>query len=73
MSYTNKNNPMDQQQPNNSQQSVDSPEIQGRRDLVTKLGKYAIYAAPFTVMALNSKAGCGSGKTGGGGGKHKSW
>jgi hypothetical protein len=38
-----------------------SPESQNRRDLVTKLGKFAIYAAPFTVMALNSQAASGSG------------
>ena len=41
--------------------AVDSPEEQNRRELVTKLGKYAIYAAPFTVMALNSKAATASG------------
>jgi len=59
---------MDQNQPTNSQQSslpqdgaVESPESQDRRDLVTKLGKFAIYAAPFTVMALNSQAATGSG------------
>jgi hypothetical protein len=53
---------MDQQQPNNSQQpDVESPETQNRRELVTKLGKYAIYAAPFTVMALNCKAISASG------------
>jgi formiminotetrahydrofolate cyclodeaminase len=34
---------------------------QNRRELVTKLGKYAAYAAPFTVLALNSKAASGSG------------
>jgi hypothetical protein len=61
MPYTNNNDNMDQQQPNNSQPSADSPEMQNRRELVTKLGKYAIYAAPFTVMALNSKAATASG------------
>jgi hypothetical protein len=62
---------MDQQnlpinQNNTTQQSdpdvaSNSPESQNRRDLVTKLGKFAIYAAPFTVMALNSQAASGSG------------
>jgi hypothetical protein len=59
---------MDQNQPINSQQNsspqncgMESPESQDRRDLVTKLGKFAIYAAPFTVMALNSQAATGSG------------
>ncbi len=40
----------------------ESPESQNRRELVAKLGKFAIYAAPFTVAALNAKAaGIGSG------------
>jgi len=59
---------MDQNRPINAQQNslpqdgvVESPESQDRRDLVTKLGKFAIYAAPFTVMALNSQAATGSG------------
>ncbi len=58
---------MDQNQPTNNQPNslpdpgVESPESQNRRDLVTKLGKFAIYAAPFTVMALNSQAASGSG------------
>jgi hypothetical protein len=66
-----KNKDMDQQnlpinQNNNTHQSdpdvaSNSPESQNRRDLVTKLGKFAIYAAPFTVMALNSQAASGSG------------
>ena len=58
MSYNQKD--MDQ---NHQPQSpaIDSPEEQNRRELVTKLGKYAIYAAPFTVMALNSKAATSSG------------
>ena len=52
---------MDQNQPINSQPAdhgvtPEAPESQNRRELVTKLGKYAIYAAPFTVMALNSQA-----------------
>jgi hypothetical protein len=57
MSY---NSDMDHQ---NQSQSVetDSSEKQNRRELVTKLGKFAAYAAPFTVMALNSKAGTSSG------------
>ena len=36
-------------------------ETQHRRDAVRKLGRFAAYAAPFTVLALNSKAGTSSG------------
>jgi hypothetical protein len=32
-----------------------------RRDAARKLGKFAAYAAPFTVLALSSKAATGSG------------
>ena len=32
-----------------------------RRDMARKLGKYAAYAAPFTVLALSSKAATSSG------------
>jgi hypothetical protein len=32
-----------------------------RRDVARKLGKFAAYAAPFTVLALTSKAATGSG------------
>jgi len=36
-------------------------ETEHRRDVVRKLGRFAAYAAPFTVLALNSKAGTSSG------------
>jgi hypothetical protein len=48
-------------QPDGIVSTSESPASQNRRDLVTKLGKFAIYAAPFTVMALNSQAATGSG------------
>lgn len=32
-----------------------------RRELIRKLGKFAVYAAPFTVLAKNSKAASASG------------
>jgi hypothetical protein len=54
------NNDMDQQA-NNQPEVGASSEKQSRRELATKLGKFAVYAAPFTVMALNSKAGTSSG------------
>ena len=34
---------------------------ENRRELVRKLGKFAVYAAPFTVLALKGKAAGGSG------------
>lgn len=40
------------------------PESEGRREAVRKLGKYAAYAAPFTLLAVNARAqqsGSGSG------------
>jgi hypothetical protein len=55
------NNDMDQQANNQPDATVSSSDKQNRRELVTKLGKFAAYAAPFTVMALNSKAATGSG------------
>jgi hypothetical protein len=55
------NNNMDQQANNLPAEDVLSSEKQNRRELVTKLGKFAAYAAPFTVMALNSKAATSSG------------
>jgi hypothetical protein len=32
-----------------------------RRDMARKLGRFAAYAAPFTVLALSSKAATSSG------------
>jgi len=32
-----------------------------RRDVASKLGRFAAYAAPFTILALSAKAGTGSG------------
>ena len=55
------NKDMDQQANNQPTETVSSSDKQNRRELVTKLGKFAAYAAPFTVMALNSKAASGSG------------
>ena len=36
-------------------------EAHDRRDAIRKLGKYAAYAAPFTVLALAQKADAASG------------
>lgn len=46
--------------------SLKSDEMEGRRDAIRKLGKYAAYAAPFTVFAANMKGkAAGYGKGGG--------
>lgn len=39
---------------------TDDDEVDSRRDIVRKLGKYATYAAPFTVLAFSAKADTGS-------------
>ncbi len=44
---------------------LDSVENMDRRDLARKLGRFAAYAAPFTVLATTASAASGSG-----GGKH---
>jgi hypothetical protein len=44
-----------------------STEHQNRREVVQKLGKFAAYAAPFTVLAFTKKASAASGH---GPGKH---
>lgn len=55
------NTDMDNQANPQPSASPSPSDEQNRRELVTKLGKFAAYAAPFTVMALNSKAASGSG------------
>ena len=46
-------------------------ELTERREALLKMGKYAAYAAPFTILALTNKAeaatGHGPGKGGGSG------
>lgn len=51
---------------NPSEQTEPEADVQGRRELVRKLGKFAAYAAPFTVLALKGNAGTGAGSGGGG-------
>jgi hypothetical protein len=55
------NTDMDNQANPQPSASPSSSDEQNRRELVTKLGKFAVYAAPFTVLALNSKAATSSG------------
>ena len=38
-----------------------SAEHQNRREIAQKLGKFAAYAAPFTVLAFTKKASAASG------------
>lgn len=53
------------EQNNRPENNIDEDAVvQGRRELVRKLGKFAAYAAPFTVLALKGKAtGGGSGSS----------
>jgi hypothetical protein len=46
---------------NNPVEKTEEAELENRRDVARKLGKFAAYAAPFTVLALNAKAGTSSG------------
>ena len=61
---------MDQQskQKTEALNTVDAPENPDRRDVVRKLGKFAAYAAPFTVLALTPKKAAAA--SGHGIGKH---
>lgn len=52
---------------NPEQPTPDSCQAPGRRDALDKLGRFAMYAAPFTVLALSQKADAA---TGHGPGKH---
>jgi hypothetical protein len=36
-------------------------ELNGRREALKKLGKYSVYVAPFTVLALSKKASAATG------------
>jgi hypothetical protein len=53
------NNEKELQQTDNS--TVESSDLQGRREALKTLGKYSAYVAPFTVLALSAKAGTSSG------------
>ena len=41
--------------------AAESGAPQGRREVVQKLGKFAAYAAPFTVLAFSAKGATASG------------
>jgi hypothetical protein len=49
---------MDQETPVNKEKELESPD---RRDLLQKFGKFAAYAAPFTVLAFSQKADAATG------------
>jgi hypothetical protein len=53
------NNEKELQQTENS--TVESSDLQGRREALKTLGKYSAYVAPFTVLALSAKASTSSG------------
>ena len=54
---------MDQE--NNNRKAGDATDDLHRRDVVRKLGKFAAYAAPFTVLALKGNADAGGHGSGG--------
>jgi len=47
--------------------AAEDSEAQNRRDVVRNLGRFAVYAAPFTLLALKGNATPGAGGSGGGG------
>jgi len=49
----------EQQKPDTGDKPVD--ELKNRREALIGVGKFAAYAAPFTVLALNAKAATASG------------
>ena len=59
---------------NNGVEPSDNGKAAQRREALRKMGRFAVYAAPFTVLALTNKAeaatGHGPGKGSGGPGKH---
>jgi len=57
------NNDMDSKTTDQRVEPQQDNEHQNRRELARKLGKFAAYAAPFTVMALTNKAQAASGHT----------
>jgi hypothetical protein len=48
---------MEQNKDNQSTENVNAD----RRDAMQKIGRFAVYAAPFTVLALTQKADAASG------------
>jgi hypothetical protein len=52
---------------NKDNEPAENAQAQDRREAIQKLGRFAAYAAPFTVLALTKKADAA---TGHGPGKH---
>jgi len=53
------NNEKELMQTENS--TVETPEMNDRREALKKLGKFSAYVAPFTVLALSAKGATASG------------
>jgi hypothetical protein len=45
---------------NKENESVDAS-VSDRREVIQKIGRFAAYAAPFTVLAMSAEAATGSG------------
>jgi len=52
----NQENNLNVEKSSENEQVAESVAQQGRREVVQKLGKFAAYAAPFTVLAFTKKA-----------------
>lgn len=50
----------DEPKDNHSDNVVTQENATDRRELIHKLGKFAVYAAPFTVLATTAKAATAS-------------
>ena len=53
---------MEQTNKKTEPESVAMSSLEDRREVTRKLGKFAIYAAPFTVIAFTAKGNTGSGR-----------
>ena len=61
MANNQENNLNIKQSTDNDLSAAESVAQQGRREAVQKLGKFAAYAAPFTVLAFSAKGATASG------------
>jgi hypothetical protein len=52
----NQDNNLNMKKSSETEKAAESAAHQDRREVVQKLGKFAAYAAPFTVLAFTKKA-----------------
>jgi hypothetical protein len=56
---------MNNKQDEKAEVRTDDQDLENRRELVRRLGKFAAYAAPFTILVSTGKAIGGHGSGGG--------